>query len=96
MATATGNLVRKQILVSPSQVKKLVRLASAQGKSQAEIVRLAIDAFNPNKSNSSDESELMDLVSERLKEAIESTEIASSAISNTLDKLSTHSSGNQQ
>jgi len=48
--TATANsrkLVRKQFLVSPAQIDKLSSLAASEKKSEAEIVRLAIDAFEP-------------------------------------------------
>jgi hypothetical protein len=46
-ANLTGNLVRKQFLMSYSQAEKLLALSAAKGKSEAEIVRLAIDAYDP-------------------------------------------------
>ena len=88
MAVASKNLIRKQILVSADQVKKITTLAKHEGTSQAEIVRLAIDAFDPQKNPKADESELLSLVAERLKEAIDSTQTAATAVTKTLKKLS--------
>jgi predicted secreted protein len=83
-------LVRKQFLISPSQVEKLNRLARNEGTSVAEMVRLAIDTYNPDTAAivDLDAPELMELVSERLKEAITSTQKANRVLSNTLKKLS--------
>ena len=88
MAVASNNLIRKQILVSSAQVEKLATLAETEGTSQAEIVRLAIDAFDPNKLNQVNETELLALVDERLKEAIDSTRAAATTVKKTLKKLS--------
>jgi hypothetical protein len=53
----------------------------------------AIDTYNPDAAVIADldAPELMELVSERLKEAITSTQKANRAVSNTLKKLSTRS-----
>ena len=88
MAATSENLVRKQILVSTDQIEKLTSLAASEGKSQAEIVRLAIDAFDPADIHSVSESELMQLVSERLRDAISATQRASKSVSKTLKQLS--------
>ncbi|MBV1916416.1 MAG: hypothetical protein KUG72_13590 [Pseudomonadales bacterium] len=88
MAVASKNLIRKQILVSADQVKKITTLAKHEGTSQAEIVRLAIDAFEPGKTHTADEGELLALVAERLKEAIGSTQAAATTVTKTLKKLS--------
>ncbi len=82
-----GNLVRKQFLVSQNQINKLTKLASAEGKSVAEIVRLAIDAFDPDGLDTIDAPELMDLVSIRLKDAIQSTKHTNRVVAKTLQKL---------
>jgi hypothetical protein len=86
-------LVRKQFLISSSQVKKLNRLARNEGTSVAQILRQAIDTYNPDTAAIADldASELMELVSERLKEAITSTQKANRAVTKTLKKLSTRS-----
>jgi hypothetical protein len=88
--TRAEKLVRKQFLISPSQVEKLNRLARNEGTSVAEMVRAAIDTYNPDTAAivDSDAPELMELVSERLKEAITSTQKANRVLSNTLKKLS--------
>jgi len=89
----TEKLVRKQFLISPSQVEKLNRLARDEGTSVAQILHQAIDTYNPDMATIGDldASELMELVSERLKEAITSTQKANRAVSNALKKLSTRS-----
>jgi len=86
-------LVRKQFLISPSQIEKLNRLARDEGTSVAQMVRQAIDTYNPDTAAIADldAPNLMELASERLKEAITSTRKANRAVSNTLKKLSTRS-----
>jgi len=69
----TENLVRKQYLIAPRQINKLKLLADKQKTSAAEVVRMAIDAFNPDVPTEMNESELFDLVSARVKEAIKDT-----------------------
>ncbi len=88
--TQAEKLVRKQFLISPSQIKKLNRLARDKGTSVAEMVRVAIDSYNPDKAAVADldAPELIELVSERLKEAITSTKKANRTINRTLKKLS--------
>lgn len=82
---AQKKLVRKQFLISESNVIKLDKLAVKKNTSAAEVVRLAIEAYNPNEV--ADMPELMELVSAKLKDAIESTQHASSNITNTLELL---------
>ena len=91
--TPTERLVRKQFLISPSQIKKLDRLAKDEGTSVAEIVRTAIDAYDPDIADFTDlgPPDLMELVSTRLKEAIASTRKANRTIDKTLKKLSKRS-----
>ena len=86
--TQTEKLVRKQFLISPSQVKKLNRLAQDEGTSVAAMVRVAIDSYNPDAAAFADlgAPELMELVSKRLKEAIASTQKANRAIDKALKK----------
>ncbi len=89
----TEKLVRKQFLISPSQIKKLDRIARDEGTSVAEIVRVAIDTYDPNIAAFADLDalELMELVSTRLKEAITSTQKANRNIDRALNKLSKRS-----
>ena len=91
--TRAEKLIRKQFLISPSQVEKLNRLARNEGASVAEMVRVAIDTYNPDAAAIADldATELIELASERLKEAITSTKKANRAVSNTLNKLSKRS-----
>lgn len=86
-ARENGNLIRKQFLVSSSHVEKLSSLSASEGKSEAEIVRLAIDAFDPKNAGNMNAPQLMELVSQRLKEAITSTKHANKVVSKTLEML---------
>lgn len=86
-AQAQEHLIRKQYLVTKSNVRKLEKFASKQGKSAAQIVREAIDAYDPLTTDSMDSSELMALVSTRLKEAITSTRKANKKVATTLKIL---------
>ncbi|MEA3290976.1 MAG: hypothetical protein U9Q71_01500 [Pseudomonadota bacterium] len=80
-------LIRKQYLMSPEQIEKLQRLAGERGASAAEIVRLAIDAYEPDDTGKLDAPELMTLVSARLKEAIAATRRANRTVARTLKAL---------
>ncbi|PXF58216.1 MAG: hypothetical protein C4B58_07195 [Deltaproteobacteria bacterium] len=94
MQTAQTNLIRKQFLISESQIKKLDRLVkstTAQGKktSAAEMVRNAIDAYNPDgATNDLEASELIGLVHTRLQEAIKATKKANRVVAAGLKELS--------
>ena len=89
-ASQSEKLVRKQFLISSSQLKKLDLIARDEGTSVAEIVRAAIDTYNPNMAafTDSDTSELVNLVSIQLKEAIASTQKANRNIDRALKSLS--------
>lgn len=80
-------LLRKQFLVSAEQVSKLDRLAKSRGTSAAEIVRQAIDAYDPLGAEEMEAPELMALVKERLGEAIESTHRANHRVAEALSVL---------
>ena len=81
------NLVRKQYLIAPHQIKKLQFLAKKQKTSAAEVVRMAIDSFNPDLPADMNESELFDLVSTRLKDAIADTKSTRKRLKKTLALL---------
>lgn len=87
MATSE-KMVRKQFLVPPSTVRRLEKLAAKRGTSASEIVRQAINSFDLNDAEAMQSSDLMELVSERLKEAIESTRRAQRTVSRSLQALS--------
>ena len=80
------NLVRKQLMLSNSNIEKLERIAKEQELSVASVVRTAIDSFNPD-SVDIEGSELMELVSVRLKEAIADTAQTRKRLDKTLKKL---------
>ena len=82
------NLVRKQYLMSTENISKVDQLAQQSGTSSAQIVRLAIDAYDPdNQMSLSEENELMELVSARLKEAISDTRSTRRKLNATLTKI---------
>ncbi|MBU0682636.1 MAG: ribbon-helix-helix protein, CopG family [Proteobacteria bacterium] len=85
-AVQSSNLVRKQYLISTNQIEKLDRLAKEKGSSAAEIVRQAIDAYEPD-FGGMDAPELMELVAVRVKEAIEDTRNTRARLSQTLKQL---------
>ena len=84
---AAENLVRKQYLIAPHQIDKIKILAKQQNTSAAEVVRMAIDAFNPDVPAEMNESELFDLVSARVKEAIAETKTTRKRLKKTLAEL---------
>lgn len=85
---APEKMVRKQFLMPPAAVKRLERLAAERGTSASEIVRQAISSYDANDAEGMKSSELMELVSARLKEAIKSTRHAQRTVSRTLQGLS--------
>jgi competence protein ComGC len=80
-------LVRKQFLIFPKQVKKLELLAKKQKTSAAEMVRCAIDAYDIDAQQDMEESELLELVSARVKEAIADTQNIRKRLDNTFKEL---------
>ena len=84
---AAENLVRKQYLIASSQDKKVQSLAKKQNKSAAEVVRLAIEAYDPDVPAELKESELFELVSSRVKEAITDTRKTRKRLQKTLAVL---------
>jgi len=87
MTAAQGNLIRKQFLVTASNIEKLEQLASDQGSSVTEVVRKAIDAYDPHGAETMEAPELMQLVSGRLKEAIASTKHANKVVAKALNTI---------
>lgn len=88
MIVPRSNLVRKQFLISKDSVDKLEMLAKNGHISASEVVRQAIDSFDPQQPDNMDAPELMALVSTRLKQAIDSTQKANKKIKTTLSLLS--------
>ncbi len=84
---AAQKLVRKQFLISPTQAKKIESIAKRQKISAAEIVRKAIDAFNPDATPDMADTDLLDLVRVRVKEAIKDTKKTRERLSAALNKL---------
>lgn len=87
MAAVQSNLVRKQFLISEESVAKLEKLAEARHISASEVVRQAIDSYDPYQSQEMEMPELIDLVSARLKEAVSSTKKANKKVADTLKLL---------
>ncbi len=82
------NLVRKQVMLSTENIAKLERIAKAGHLSIANVVRSAVDSYSPDAvEDSGDDSELMALVSARLKEAIEDTASTRKRLNKTLTTL---------
>ena len=91
MQTQSGTLVRKQFFISPAQVKKLEKLSlSLKGRSAAQIVRDAIDAYNPagDLTQIQEQEELLTVAHEKVKEAIIRTEETIKKVDHCLENLS--------
>ncbi len=80
-------LVRKQYLVSPVQIKKLDMLAKKENASAAQLVRAAIDAYNPDMPDDMQESDLLNFALTRVKEAIADTRETRKRLEQTLRTL---------
>jgi len=83
----TEKLIRKQFLIYPAQAKKIESIAKRQKISAAEIVRKAIDAFNPDALADMAETELLELVRGRVKEAITDTQNTRERLAAALNRL---------
>ena len=88
MATPQAGWVRKQFLFSASQIKKINQLAKSTGESAAEIVRQAIDAYDPNAAANEDETNLLEIALDRVNGAIKITQAACERIKQTRVELS--------
>mgnify|MGYP000093119779 CR=1 FL=1 len=84
-----AKLMRKQYLVTEKNLSKLENISKKLGVSATEIVRRAIDVYDPDRDKDFEAPELMDLVSIRLKETIKSTQRANRVVSKTLKSIST-------
>lgn len=89
MAESAEKMIRKQFLVPPSTVRRLEKLAAERGTSASEIVRQAINSYDVKDGEAMESSELLELVSARLKDAIKSTRHAQRTVLRTLQALST-------
>jgi hypothetical protein len=87
MQTAHDELRRKNYMVSDSNIDKVDNIAKQAGLSSSAVIRLAIEAYEPQSANDLDTPELIELVSDRLKEAIESTRQANHKVAATLQTL---------
>jgi hypothetical protein len=87
MSKSSQKMVRKQFLVPPSTIERLERLAAQRGTSPSEIVRRAISSYEAEEETIGS-SELVELVSARLKEAIKSTRQTRRRVARTLQALS--------
>lgn len=86
MQATQNNLVRKQIMLSNSNISKLEKIAKERGASVAEIVRLAVEDYNPMLQDMGDQ-ELMSLVSTKLQEAIKDTDRVSRKVRKTIKEF---------
>ena len=83
----TEKLIRKQFLIYPTQAKKIELIAKRQKISAAEMVRKAIDAFNPDATPEMAYTDLLELVRVRVKQAIKDTKRTRERLSAALNKL---------
>ncbi|WP_022669338.1 hypothetical protein [Desulfospira joergensenii] len=90
MQTQSETLIRKQFFISPENIKKLKALSSrAKGRSAAQIVRDAIDAYDPDgELAEGQEQELLAIAHAKVKEAIAKTEQTIQKLDSCLENLS--------
>ena len=90
MQTRSDTLVRKQFFISPANVEKLEKLSSKlNGRSAAQIVRDAIDAYDPDGDLAEgQEKELLAIAHAKVKEAITRTEETIEKVDSCLENLS--------
>ncbi len=88
MAAAQDSLVRKQYLVSKEQARKIEKIAKNNGSSAAAIVRLAIDAYDPETAFNGDEGEVLGLALNQVQDAIKITQSARRRLKRTRQHLS--------
>lgn len=87
------NLLRKQYLVTEENVKKLELIAQNQGTSATDIVRKAIEAYDPNSLDCMGEHDLMELLSSKLQETILDTQKTHQRLNKTLSRLESKGDG---
>lgn len=90
MQTESATLIRKQFFISPENIAKLDKLsARLKGTSAAQIVRDAIDAYDPDGDQAkASEEELLAIAHAKVKEAIARTEQTIEKVDDCLEKLS--------
>ncbi len=82
----SATLVRKQVLLSAENIEKLETVANKRKSSVAEVVRNAIDYFDPD-NDSTESIELLEVASMKLKEAISDTQKTRRRLNKTLKKI---------
>ena len=81
-------LIRKQHLIYQSQIEKLRVLAKAENTSASEMLRRAIDAFDPNAATDDmNDTDLLELASVRVQEAIKDTIATRKRVEATLKEI---------
>lgn len=83
----SATLVRKQVLLSTENIKKLETVANRRQSSVAEVVRNAIDYFDPEDGSTPESAELLEIVSKKLKEAIADTQKTRRRLNQALKKI---------
>lgn len=83
----TTTLVRKQVLLQPKQVEKLEQIAGSRGVSITEVVRQAIDAYDPDDPLTLGDDDLTDVVAKQVRDALNATRRANRQVKNTLQAL---------
>lgn len=90
--TESQSLVRKQIMLSNENIRKLDLIAKTDKSSVAHVVRKAIDSYEPGAENEDAELvELVNLLNERLDKTLKDTESTQIMLSKTLKGLSSRS-----
>ena len=87
MRNDPNSLVRKQFLITRRQAEKIEKLAGAKGVAATEMLRRAIDAYDPEvRTVGGDAPKLMELVHDRLKEAMQATQEAARVVTSAIEE----------
>lgn len=85
-------LLRKQYLVTSDNVSKLEEIAGAEGVAATEIVRRAIEAYQPG-NDEGEMDKLVELMSDSVREAIKKVRSARKAVRETKKELEKKQAG---
>lgn len=80
-----GAMTRKPILMHPDMIRRVDRMAAEEGVSFAEIVRRAVDSYDPELANTDDA--ILEALADALIESTKSTVVHISNVEQKLDHL---------
>jgi predicted DNA-binding protein len=83
-----SNLNRKQILISAENAAKLAALSKNKSVSESEVIRRAIEAYDPESGREQEAEAMLANVETALDAALQAVERANTQVEDTLTRLS--------